>query len=421
VVRVRTRPHGRPTDFVAPVRAPVAAIAAGRSERRLAVGNLPVRDFLDVRDVVDAYRRLLDRGVPAGVYNVASGVGRRVGELLDTLIELSGVRCAVEVDPDRVRPTDAAVGDASRLRVATGWEPRTPWRETSAGPSGRARRMSNALHAVPLASVSQRMPATTVARCRAQSSAALGSGSGDHDQPSGRRCDASCSNSGSSSYEQVRDDGVEARGPDGVERSREEPERAGEPVRRGVRARRGERRAVEVTAQRAPGAEPERGEREHAVPYRRGFGGAASSSRSASIHASASRVDRVRPYRTLARIDPVRGARGAHDSNEARITAARDSIGAALLPTPRTSDGGPVPAATAPAPSTRAVRARPHRCRLRHVDEQRDADSTPLLAPTPAASARRHCARAASSRRASMQEPVRAPVLTALLLRCRCS
>lgn len=134
VVRVRPFNHtgpGQAPDFVAPAFArQVAAIAAGRSEPRLAVGNLAsVRDFLDVDDVVDAYQRLLDRGVPADVYNVASGVGRRIGELLDALIELSGARCAIEVDPDRVRPTDTSVGDASRLRAATGWEPRTPWRE----------------------------------------------------------------------------------------------------------------------------------------------------------------------------------------------------------------------------------------------------------------------------------------------------
>ena len=135
MVRVRPFNHtgpGQAPDFVAPAFArQVAAIAAGRSEPRLAVGNLAsVRDFLDVDDVVDAYQRLLDRGVPAGVYNVASGVGRRIGELLDALIELSGARCAIEVDPERVRPTDVSVGDASRLRAATGWEPRTPWRET---------------------------------------------------------------------------------------------------------------------------------------------------------------------------------------------------------------------------------------------------------------------------------------------------
>jgi GDP-4-dehydro-6-deoxy-D-mannose reductase len=135
IVRVRPFNHtgpGQAPQFVAPAFArQVAAIAAGRSEPRLAVGNLEsVRDFLDVEDVVDAYERLLDRAVPAGIYNVASGVGRRIGDLLGALIELSGARCEVVVDPERLRPTDYAVGDATRLREATGWAPRTPWRET---------------------------------------------------------------------------------------------------------------------------------------------------------------------------------------------------------------------------------------------------------------------------------------------------
>jgi GDP-4-dehydro-6-deoxy-D-mannose reductase len=135
LVRVRPFNHtgpGQAPHFVAPAFArQVAAIAAGKSEPRVAVGNLAsVRDFLDVEDVVDAYQRLLDRGVPADVYNVASGVGRRIGDLLDTLIELAGVHCTIEIDPARVRVTDASVGDASRLRERTGWEPRTPWRET---------------------------------------------------------------------------------------------------------------------------------------------------------------------------------------------------------------------------------------------------------------------------------------------------
>jgi GDP-4-dehydro-6-deoxy-D-mannose reductase len=135
VVRVRPFNHtgpGQAPGFVAPAFArQVAAIAAGRAAPRLAVGNLAsVRDFLDVDDVVDAYQRLLDRDVPADAYNVASGVGRRIGDLLDALIEIAGARCETLVDPARMRPTDSSVGDASRLRAATGWEPRTPWRET---------------------------------------------------------------------------------------------------------------------------------------------------------------------------------------------------------------------------------------------------------------------------------------------------
>ncbi len=135
VVRVRPFNHtgpGQAPVFVAPAFArQVAAIAAGRGEPRIAVGNLAsVRDFLDVEDVVDAYQRLLDRGVPADAYNVASGIGRRIADLLDALIELAGANCKIEVDPERVRPTDTSVGDASRLRAVTGWQPRVPWRET---------------------------------------------------------------------------------------------------------------------------------------------------------------------------------------------------------------------------------------------------------------------------------------------------
>ncbi len=106
-------------------------IAADRREPRLRVGNLvSVRDFLDVEDVVEAYLRLLDPEVPAGVYNLASGVGRRVGDVLDALILRAGTRPRVEVDTERFRPTDHAVGDASRLRAATGWAPRVPLRVT---------------------------------------------------------------------------------------------------------------------------------------------------------------------------------------------------------------------------------------------------------------------------------------------------
>lgn len=138
VVRVRAFTHigrGQTDRFVASSFAKqIAEIARGSREPRLAVGNLDsVRDFLDVRDVVDAYCRLLDPGVPPGVYNVASGRGVAVREILDTLIELAGVSPEIEVDASRYRPTDQRIGDASRLRKATGWSPAIDLRDTLAG------------------------------------------------------------------------------------------------------------------------------------------------------------------------------------------------------------------------------------------------------------------------------------------------
>ncbi len=111
----------------------VAEIEAGLRPPVLKVGNLDaVRDFSDVRDVVRAYWMLLEKGEGATAYNVCSGQGRRIRELLEMLLAASTARVDVQVDPARLRPSDVPVqvGDASRLRAATGWEPRIPLERT---------------------------------------------------------------------------------------------------------------------------------------------------------------------------------------------------------------------------------------------------------------------------------------------------
>lgn len=129
VVCVRAFNHtgpGQSDAFVVPAFArQIAAIASGRAEPVLRVGNLDsIRDFLHVDDVVEAYVRLLDPRVPAAVYHVASASGVSIGQLLEGLLRLAGVEARIEVDPARFRPTDWLVGDATRLRRATGWRPR---------------------------------------------------------------------------------------------------------------------------------------------------------------------------------------------------------------------------------------------------------------------------------------------------------
>ena len=111
----------------------LAEIEAGKRPPRLEVGNLDaVRDFTDVRDVVRAYWALLDQGASGEVYNVCSGRGVRIADLLEELIALSGLTVDVRVDKERLRPLDvpALVGDPARLTAATGWTATTPLRET---------------------------------------------------------------------------------------------------------------------------------------------------------------------------------------------------------------------------------------------------------------------------------------------------
>lgn len=131
VVRIRAFSHmgaGQTDRFVASSFArQLAEMEAGLREPVLRVGNLDsLRDFLDVEDVVRAYWELMSPKVPTGVYNVASGRGVRIQNLLDQLVELSRVDPRIEVDPERFRQTDQLVGDAGKLSDATGWQPQVP-------------------------------------------------------------------------------------------------------------------------------------------------------------------------------------------------------------------------------------------------------------------------------------------------------
>jgi GDP-4-dehydro-6-deoxy-D-mannose reductase len=107
-------------------------MAAGSAPAVLKVGNLDsARDFLDVRDVVRAYRLLLERGRPGLAYNIASGRRISIRMLIDTLARLSGISPALEIDPTRYRPADfSAPLDTTRLVTDTGWAPRLTLEET---------------------------------------------------------------------------------------------------------------------------------------------------------------------------------------------------------------------------------------------------------------------------------------------------
>jgi len=113
----------------------VASIEAGLQEPVIRVGNLDaIRDFTDVRDMVRAYWLAVEKGRPGEVYNIASGHGIHIHELLDKLIALSGAEVRIEVDPDRLRPSDVEIliGDSSKFRADTGWQPLIPFEQTLA-------------------------------------------------------------------------------------------------------------------------------------------------------------------------------------------------------------------------------------------------------------------------------------------------
>ncbi len=132
VVRARPFNHlgpGQSNRFVAAALAERVARNELDGESKVKVGNLsPRRDFTDVRDVVRAYRLLIEHGRSGEVYNVCSGTAIAVQALADEFIALASIPMELVTDPELERPVDIPVllGDNSRVRADTGWSPQIP-------------------------------------------------------------------------------------------------------------------------------------------------------------------------------------------------------------------------------------------------------------------------------------------------------
>jgi GDP-4-dehydro-6-deoxy-D-mannose reductase len=125
----------RPFNHIGPGQSPafvVSALARRIVEaertggRTLEMGNpTPRRDLTDVRDVVRAYRLLIEKAEPGETYNVSSGDDVMIGDLARRLIEVAGAPLEIVTGATELRPVDVPVlrGDSGKLRKATGWEP----------------------------------------------------------------------------------------------------------------------------------------------------------------------------------------------------------------------------------------------------------------------------------------------------------
>ena len=129
VIIARPFPHtgpGQSRHYAVPAFAERLSAARSSGAVTVPTGNLePVRDLLDVRDVVEAYRLLLARGVPGEAYNVARGSGVSMAEVFRLLAGIIGSGAAPRPDPSLVRNVDIPylVGDSTKLRRATAWAP----------------------------------------------------------------------------------------------------------------------------------------------------------------------------------------------------------------------------------------------------------------------------------------------------------
>lgn len=90
------------------------------------VGNIDIiRDFLDVSDVVKAYIYLLKYGRKGEVYNICSGKGYSLKQLIEIMMRLAGINSTVDVNPSRIRPSDnpIIIGSNKKIKDECNWQP----------------------------------------------------------------------------------------------------------------------------------------------------------------------------------------------------------------------------------------------------------------------------------------------------------
>ncbi|ACV74655.1 MAG: GDP-mannose 4,6-dehydratase [Liquorilactobacillus hordei] len=140
VIRFRPFNHtgpGQDTRFVVPsLASQVVKIKLGLQPPIINVGNLSAkRDFLDVRDVADAYVKatLFNDEIPANiVMPLCSGINRSISDILDELISISGIHVQIKIDNTLLRPVDIPItrGSAKLSSDILGWNPTIPWNKT---------------------------------------------------------------------------------------------------------------------------------------------------------------------------------------------------------------------------------------------------------------------------------------------------
>lgn len=133
----------RPFNHIGPRQAPlfvvssfakqIAEIEKSTTESVIHVGNLGAkRDFTDVRDMVEAYALIAQKGQSGEVYNVGSGVSYKIEGVLQKLLALSSKKIQIAVDPARLMPIDIPElrCDATKVEKTTGWKAQIPLDKT---------------------------------------------------------------------------------------------------------------------------------------------------------------------------------------------------------------------------------------------------------------------------------------------------
>ena len=140
VVRTRAFNHEGPRrgeEFVTSVIAKQVAEGKKYGKKTLTIGNQsPIRDYSDVRDIIIGYMKCIENGKNGDVYNLCSGKGWKIGDVVQMAIKMAGLegKINIEIDKSRFRKAevDILIGDYSKAKAELGWEPKISFEKTIA-------------------------------------------------------------------------------------------------------------------------------------------------------------------------------------------------------------------------------------------------------------------------------------------------
>lgn len=105
----------------------IVQMEKGKQEPILHVGNINVaRDFTDIRDTVEAYVEIMNKGRASEVYNVGSGKSHKIREVIDIILKLTDIKPIIRIEEDRIRINDIPIleADISKIKQEIGWYPK---------------------------------------------------------------------------------------------------------------------------------------------------------------------------------------------------------------------------------------------------------------------------------------------------------
>ncbi len=125
---------GQQKGFFVPDMASQIAECEKGEKNEILVGNLDsIRDFMDVKDVIAAYRMVIEQDFPEGeAYNICSGQGIKTRDILDLLLSQAKKEIVVKQDPQKMRPSDTPIfiGNNHKFSSLTGWKPQFDTKQT---------------------------------------------------------------------------------------------------------------------------------------------------------------------------------------------------------------------------------------------------------------------------------------------------